>query len=1060
MRSPLRGFRLRDIVILTLPLAAATAWVLGGALMDYHVARQFDDWWSRGFRLGSFVDARIHSMLSLPAALGARRELDAEAEDAGIVRLDVADEDWRGLTGDAQEGWSSWSAATLVRHGEPEQVDLRKRGDTSVHWLGPKRSFTLRTDRGSLFKGHRELAFSVKTVMSQHLSASLAGEFGLLAPSSDISAVFVNDLFYGLFRVVEPIDESFLRRHGRLPGNVFEGEVAERGERFIGLPRGVFFYPYTWTRAVANTRPAADSSSILVDFLEDLHGGGLDAHRRTMARLDRDEMARFVAYLLIVGDPYHMDNLHNQFWYEDPSTGTLHPVPWDVRLLDLGEPPTWVNHLLHMVLRDPFVVDRTAEVLEQTLSGGIEGRAQALLDDVARRYAPHLRFEQAREDEIPEIEDPQDVLSLLRGNLSLLGRWLEDVRFAYGSGRDAAGRLIVDLESRGYVGADLVSLDLGPAIPSGTPGVVLDADGDGRAGPGDPPLAGAWERTDGSLRFVPATPLPLLPGWETDGPGIGPGRVHYRLFVTGVAGSPEVSVRPGLRARHGGADVVLEPWEVGERIPSSSSFSPWLFPRPRPRSHRLSGTVHLAETLRIPVGDTLYIDAGTTVSLDPDVSVVSRGPVFASGTAERPIRIRPASTEGPWGAFALLGPGASGSRLEQVRFEGGGGATVDRVELIGMVNVHHARDVSLTRVELADNVRSDDSFHAVHSEVRLAESRFLRANGDAVDFDYSGGEIRDCIFEASRNDAIDLMTSTPLIVGNHISGSGDKGISVGEASRPTIVGNRIVGSTRGIEVKDRSEPLIVHNTIADDGVGVAELVKNWRYGGGGWAKLIGNALSGNETDTLRDADSRITFAGRPETAEGASAAELEWVYAGLGMRPEAPGPGAPSAWTAVPRADVLDSAVYEEGFRDANGGWEPVDAHGRAEIRGPVLVASAERFAATIRRPVSWELDEGRRYLLVLELAPRNARDARVRLTGGPAPVSTTLPSGGDGRTFRYVTLDVPPGSYSSIEVDVAPLSGAGEVNPQTGFLERASGRLLVRRFTLLAIPERTNAGD
>jgi len=1052
MKGFLREIGLRDVVVLTLPVALATVWTLGGALLDYRLARQSDDYWSRSFGLESFVDARVHAVRSLPRALFARRHLDPEAPDPGIVRLQVADADWRGITGDAQEGWSSWSEGMLVRGSGLEDVDLRKRGDTSIHWLSDKRSFTLQTDRTSLFKGHRELGFSVKDILPQHVAASLADEFGLLAPRSEVAPVFANDLFYGMFRVVELVDESFLRRAGRMPGNIYEGEVAERGERFVGLPRGLFHYPYTWTRSSVNDRPQADSTTILVEFLADLHGGSLDAHRRTMARLDRDEIARFTAYLLVVGDPYHMDNLHNQFWYEDPSMGTLHPIPWDVRLLDLGDPPIWVNHFLQRVLRDPFLVDAVLGALKEALAGDLVGEGEALLEDLGARYEPHLRFERTRARTMPDIGEPDQVLAILRGNLAILERWLGDARFAYHAAREPSGGLVVDLESRGYAGADLVSLTIEPAGISTRPVVVVDRDGDGRQGPDDPEVAGRWERAEGSLRFVPAEALPLLPAWNTDGPGIEPGRLHYRLFVRGIDGNPEIGIRPGLRARQGGADVELEPWEVGAVVAASGSFNPWRFPVPESRAHRLAGSVRLTETLRIPAGDTLYIEPGAIVSLDPDVSIVSRGPVFVTGTPERPIRFRPASPPSPWGGFALIGRGADGSRFEHVRFEGGGGATVDRIELIGMVNVHRARDVSFAHVEMADNLRSDDTFHALHAEVTLRDCRFARANGDAVDYDHSDGEIRDCVFEASRNDAIDLMTSTPRIVGNRISGSGDKGISIGEASRPTIVGNRIEDSTRGLEVKDRSEPLVVHNTITGNGVGIAGIVKNWRYGSGGWAKLVRNVLSGNETDALLDGDSRVTYGPSPAPTPGARD-ELEWIYARVGLRPDDRAPGVPTRWTTVADGFVLDSVVYEENFRTASDGWEPDGQHARAGIRGPVLEATAERVAATVRRPIEWDLAPGRRYELVLELAASNVRAAELRVLGGPDPVARTLPTAGDARTFEYVSLELPPGEYTALELGITPLSGPGRVDPQTGFVERADGRLLLRRLALWAFP-------
>ena len=149
--------------------------------------------------------------------------------------------------------------------------------------------------------------------------------------------------------------------------------------------------------------------------------------------------------------------------------------------------------------------------------------------------------------------------------------------------------------------------------------------------------------------------------------------------------------------------------------------------------------------------------------------------------------------------------------------------------------------------------------HGGRAEVVLRRCEFLRAAGDAIDFDFSSGAIEGCRFESARNDALDLMSSSPRIVGNHLVGSGDKGISIGERSDPLIFANRIESCTRGIEVKDGSRPLLLHNEIRGSGIGILQQVKNWRYGGGGWASLYYTDVSGNEVDYQADDRSRLTL---------------------------------------------------------------------------------------------------------------------------------------------------------------------------------------------------------
>ena len=300
---------------------------------------------------------RVKVALNGPRAATISQRLDVEAPDAAVVRLDIPKDQWAALQRDKQNTWGVWLDVGLVRGDVPEPVRIRRRGDTSVHWTTEKMSFTLRTPGSAPFRGYRNLAFSVTDVLPQYVALALAQDFDLLAPNTLVAPVFVNGRYYGIYQVTETIDDEFLTRHSRLPGVIYQGDAAERGDVYAGVPRGLFMNPY-----IGNSRPAMMTARQqiarrLMSFVEDLSDNSFDAHLRLMSRLDREEIASLVALLLVTGDPYHMDNLHNQFWYADPASLRLHPIPWDVRLLELSKPTIWVNRFLKAALRDPFVVD-------------------------------------------------------------------------------------------------------------------------------------------------------------------------------------------------------------------------------------------------------------------------------------------------------------------------------------------------------------------------------------------------------------------------------------------------------------------------------------------------------------------------------------------------------------------------------------------------------------------------------------------------------------------------------------------------------------------------------
>ncbi len=1045
------GLRFRDALLVTLVPVAAAGYLFAASVADYARARQFDDYWSRSITVAGAFSARARGMLALPGALAQRQRFDPEARDAGIIRLAVPAASWDTVAGDPQAMFGQWAQGTLTYGGTAIAVRVRKRGDNSVHWVTEKVSVTVRTPRDEFYKQYRSFGLSGKDVLPSYLANRLAREFGVLAPATEVVPLFLNNRFYGMYRFIEPVDESFLRPFDRMPGNIFRGDRAERGEYVKGQPRNLFENPYLWDRLAVSERPTAAGADQLRLLLDDLAGTTFEDHRRLAARFERGALARLFAYLLVAGDPWHADGVHNQLIYEDPSTARLHPIPWDTRLLELGDRPPVRSDLFRALLADPFLVDAVARELAPRLGGGgVGGRGgiartgDSLVRAAEARYASYFAYDRARAGLIPDVGDAAAAAARLARNAERLARWLDDAATVFHVERSGTGA-ILDFETRGRVGVDLVGFELDrPAV-----GARLTRDwnlsGVGDAGDDALPL-----RAETPTRLMLVRHEPLLAGWSTDSAVIAPGHVPYRFFLTGLPAG--ATVRPVLRNRVTGAAVTAGVWEAGAAIRPATAWHPWRYPVRAPRTIRFAGTVRLTETLRTAEGDTLLIAPGTTLRLGPDVSVVARGPVFARGTAAQPIRVVPdVSALRPWGAFSLLGHGADGSVVSHVEFAEGGGALVDRIEYIGMVNVHHAARVVFDDVTFRDNVRSDDTFHALHAEVALRRCRFVRANSDAADFDVSTGEIVDTRFEGSGGDAIDLMASAPWIANVFITGAGDKGISVGEASRPVIVNTRIERSLRGIEVKDRSAPVVLHSEFTGGGVGLRERRKNWRYGDGGWATLVRSVFQDNETSRERDAFSRLTpigVVGLDSTETGA--AEPSWLYALLGLSTDGTVPGRLARWSRREPARAIAAARFVDDFGPLSDGWEMGGGATRLEKRRDALQLDVERITGSATRVVDWTVPDAGA-LLVIEVGGRDVTGGRLVARGETreAAVRFTVPA--DPNTFSVVTLDLGPGRWTEVRVEATPQPGLSHtIQRATGLSVLRAGRLALRGYTVV----------
>jgi len=80
-----------------------------------------------------------------------------------------------------------------------------------------------------------------------------------------------------------------------------------------------------------------------------------------------------------------------------------------------------------------------------------------------------------------------------------------------------------------------------------------------------------------------------------------------------------------------------------------------------------------------------------------------------------------------------------------------------------------------------------------------------------------------------------------------------------------------------------------------------------------------------------------------------------------------------------------------------------------------------------MKTSVDWKLEEADRvHELVVELASENLSDVSLFALGSSDSTAQTVQLSGDPREFRYATLRLPPGHYTSFGVDArAAASGA-----------------------------------
>jgi parallel beta-helix repeat protein len=265
----------------------------------------------------------------------------------------------------------------------------------------------------------------------------------------------------------------------------------------------------------------------------------------------------------------------------------------------------------------------------------------------------------------------------------------------------------------------------------------------------------------------------------------------------------------------------------------------------------------------VPAGMHLVIAPGANVLFGPSISLISYSPINAIGTATAPITFRSLIKDISWGVVAIIDTEEQ-SKFTFASFDNGKDTTINGVYFSGMLSAHHA-PLHVTHSSF-ERAGADDALRTLDAEAIIEYSRFRNNLADNIDIDYAKGKsaIRDNTFSIekvkdSNGDGMDVSFSSLEITGNHVFSCGDKGISVGERSSPTIKNNIIFGCTYGIAVKDGSHATIDNTILAYNKIGISMYRKKPHLLTGGHPTVERSVIWGNKTNIEKDEFSSITI---------------------------------------------------------------------------------------------------------------------------------------------------------------------------------------------------------
>ncbi len=758
--------------------------------------------------------------------------------------------------------------------GSLGKVSLRYRGDFFWHWAMKKKSWRVKTSKAAMWNGMRKFNLIVPKSLSLvvgDLGYWLARDMELIAPESDVVELWINGESRGVHTLVEQLEELVLRKNGRMPGDLFAGEMLGR-DSHMGVPGRIFQFPWLWSKVAINNHFDAEARDALVrlsELLQEEPSEALYFELRTL--LNYEAFGKFTAYRMLT-QSRHYDNVHNWRLYYDPWRNRFEPVVWD--------PNAWHKPWVPRVAKNAFELPTYCE-LDNVLALDSQFRLETnrqlgtyLQSGALERLLRH--FDESCAD-IKEAADRDPALgqyfvkypngivapsqAAFRRDLVLIyeefsDRHVNRAPTAYQSILwDGNGQLHVRIALGDYQGIEGVELNF--AKPLLEPPTVLIGY-ESKTGERGNEDVGEFVRVDGGKLRID---VPLLPGFSFDDPlavssrGYNPEIRTYDISIKfegeqepGYLGLKHISMQGAL-----GRPELLESMGVA---PFKDEFGVLVLGTAGVQPREIwSGTLEISgqRTVTTPV----LIEAGTVLDMTPGASLVFEAQVTVQGTASQPVIVKPAKKgQEPWGVFAVRGAGADWSSFDHVRFEGGSGWKRPMVEYSAMVSVHDADQVAFRRCNFKDSKIVDDMVHAVYSEgLSFVDCFFLSSAFDALDVDISSVTVDRCKFSKSGNDSIDLMTSRAIVTNTLVQDSIDKAISVGEGTHVLLTNNLFKRCEIGVQAKDGSSALMVNCDFLENKMAVDAYKKNWRYNDGGEIHMHKCWFKGNDQTLSVDKNS-------------------------------------------------------------------------------------------------------------------------------------------------------------------------------------------------------------
>ncbi len=403
--------------------------------------------------------------------------------DLPRIHLFVRDADISALDAELPDSGFNYVEGRFFDGNDFLDVKVRYRGDYATHWGFFKKSWRIRTKRKDLFQGIRKFNLITpknELMFANHFGYELARELELLAPKSEMVVLNLNGQEQGIYLLVQQIDESLLRDHERLPGDIYSGDIRYGQDAWSPLGKRLFETPGVWKKVAINNHYPETNRYPLEQLLLAIKQQDQDTLEDLV---DLDAFARLALWENLAYSR-HIDATHNWRLYFDPGRAKFYPILWDgIPFSKYWIPGDWQNDdwipremsgespLMALLNKSPEFQAHRYRVTEEFLSGDSPEKLRQQLASLSERISSEVVNDFPMDIGLQWV-DPEDAIKRISGTPQLFDKILEGVRTRHSQSQLAnniqnIGQEVwsgkVDITDDVTISSDLV-VDAGTAI--------------------------------------------------------------------------------------------------------------------------------------------------------------------------------------------------------------------------------------------------------------------------------------------------------------------------------------------------------------------------------------------------------------------------------------------------------------------------------------------------------------------------------------------------------------------------------------------------------------------